>query len=357
MARATGSRLVIELLPRLVAGPGRRVRQASLETALAITALWSRLRGDKRTRFLAALLHTEVIDLAAVTRLAEQRGIGRDVLTRLIGAPATTVALERSLRLADSVGATPGTLYVNGRRWHGPVGAKTIKSALGKVAAQARLLVARGVSRASVYGHLISAGRTISAAERDLASPVSLGDISALPRLGGKANSGSKRGVTVTVLVDFRSLASRAAFHILVGLRDQRAQAMSLRLAALSSDVGTPGAGAAFVVASSHGRGLLFARRLFAMREPNHRPSLRKALRHVGLRPALVAKELTGARVQAASKTVRRIQASAHKDAEPLIFIGSRRYVGPIDEASIERAIDFVGRSHRGAATKAVGSR
>ena len=343
IARAQRDRVVIKLLPRERHGSRGA---ANLRVALACTAI--ALRGDPKTHArLAAVLAAEGDINPKLPGVAASAGLVGAALDTAGAAPATTVARDRILRGAARVDARPAAIYLNGRRWRGRPDDDGLDQVFELARTEAWRLRRKGVKAKRLYATLVGRGRVRSEAERDLEEAEDLGDLSALPDLGTAADPA--KAVPVFLFVDFRSLASRAAFHILRGLRATPEHPVRLHVASMASSAEpavTP-SGAVFVAAHINRRGLDSARRLFAVSDPNDWRVLRAMWKRLGLNRKLLQPGVTHGRNKAVSATVRRLVKAFDMDADPVIYIGKRRYIGPIDEARIERAVAVVAKARK----------
>ena len=339
---AGGVRLVVVPLPRVDPAGSATGRRSSLRFALAVVALATSLSQRIRGKMIRGFSDRRLKDWAGVERLAAAHGMTSAQLGRAASAPATTVALERFVRLAASVDARPGTLYLNGRRWSGSTDEPGLKPALTRSRAEFTSVAARRVPPRLVYGALVAAGRMISAAERDLEPREADVDFSGVPDLGTAAARGVK-ALPVHLFVDFRGLASRATFHALERLRRHGTHPIRLHLISIASAArpGVTPSGASFLVAHKHGKGLSAARRLFSMSDPNRWSSLRKAMKRLGIGLAKLRAEADGEAARAGAATAVRLKARLEMDEEPVLYIDGRRYVGPIDEGRIIAAVAF----------------
>lgn len=334
-----GDRLVLKLLPRAGYGPAAA---ANVRLALALTTI--ALRSDAKVQAQAVRWLAKggaAADLLA--GLADLTGTTAAVLDAAIAAPATTVALEQSVRGAARVDARPGSLYINGKRWLGRADDEGIDQVLELARTEAWSVRRKAKIKTGVYDRLIARGRVRSEAEQDLDEEEDLGDLAGIPDLGTAAAAPAP-ATDVWLFVDFRSLASRAAFHILAGLRESADFPVRLHVASMASSAEpavTP-SGAVFVAAHLHGRGFACARRLFSVSDSNDWRVLRAVWKRLGLSRKLLQPAIVDPRTKRVSETVERLLTAFDMDSDPVIYVGKRRYVGPIDEARIERAVGFV---------------
>ncbi len=341
LVAAGGLRLVVVPLPRVDPAGAATGRRDSLRFALAAVALAGGMTRPERGRMIAAFGDRRLHDWAGVERLAVAHGTSAAKLARVVAAPATTVTLESYVRLAASVDARPGTLYLNGRRWSGTPSEPGLKPALQRSLAEFTSVVARRVPPRLVYGSLVAAGRRISAAERDLEPREADVDFSGVPNLGSSA--GAKNALPVHLFVDFRGLASKATFHALARLRRDPKHPVQLHLISIASAAkpGVTPSGASFLVAHHKGKGLAAARKLFGMRDPNAWSALRKAMGRVGVGLATLRALADGEFARAGAATATRLKKRLEMDEEPVLYIDGRRYAGPIDEGRIIAAVAF----------------
>lgn len=350
MAAKGGVRVVVIALPRLDPGSRGPAREGSLRMALALLALQARLPPAARAAVIAGLGERQAAGMTAVERLASRHGVSATMLREAAASPVAAVRLDAALRLASLVDARPGALYLNGRRWHGRLDA-SLAPALAEVRKEADALVARGVQVGRIYPALVSQGRVIVQAERDLQAPETLGDTEAMPLLCGISAPDGRPALPVHLFVDFQSLASRAAFHGLRHLCRHDRHPIALRMVSITSAAkpGVSPSGATFVVAASRGSGLEIAQKLFSMRDPNAWGGLKRLAKRMGISLKQLQSQVDGPAATAAAATAMRLKAELEMDDDPVLYIDGRRYLGPIDEQRIIAAVAFAW-AHRQAA-------
>jgi hypothetical protein len=255
-------------------------------------------------------------------------------------APATTARLFQTLDLAARTDARPGALFLNGRRWLGLTTDAGLDASLLQLEAEARQHASQGTPPAEVYARLIQPGRWRSDAELDLQPPEVLGDTSLLPILGPERPGAQD----VFLFVDFASPHSRAAFYMLrrlIGSRDLPVRLHMGSIASATEPCVTP-SGAAFVVATTLGKGQEWAERLFDLNKPNDWPTLFAEAKKSKLPLPTFQKLVDAEATRAVARAIASLKTRLDMAEEPVLYIGDRLYAGPLDEARIEQAIRFV---------------
>lgn len=335
-----GDRVVAKILPsNHLEGDA-----AGLRASLALTAI--AMRADRKAhQAIAAAIVSGKPWREVLPGLAAAVGLVGGALDTAVAAPETTVALNATMRLAQRVDARSGTLYINGRMWLGRADDDGLDQVLELARGEAWALRRKGVASKNVHATLIARGRVRSEAEVDLDDPEDLGDLAAIPSLG--AEDSDVPAVDVYLFVDFRSLASRAAFHILHGLRASATHPVNLHLASMASSAepAVTASGAAFVAAHRMRRGSAAAKRLFSLTDPNDWRHIRKMWKALALSRGDLQHNIVHPDCKRASDTVARLITVFEMDRDPVIYIAGRRYIGPIDEARIERAVQFAHKS------------
>lgn len=341
LQRRHALRLVVLPLPRYepagtAVGNGR-----SLRVALAVVALTSLLDPPERRRLMRALGDPRLADWRGLQAMAAALGVNAAALDKAAAAPATTVLLDRHIRRAAVVDARPGAIYLNGRRWTGQAWDPGIEGAIAEVVAEATTIGARGIPPRLIYPGLIAAGRRVSPAERDLQPAEPAAEFTGVPDLGSAA---AGPALDVYLFVDFSGLASRAAFHTLERLRRHPEHPVRLHLLSLASmaQPGVTPSGASFLVAHHHGRGLAAARAIFALRDANRWSSLQRVLRKVGVSAKTLKSEANGPMALAGAALADRLRQRLEMAEEPVIYLGRRRYVGPLEEGRMVAAVALV---------------
>ena len=338
LARQQRDRLVVKLLPRArhAGGPA-----SGLHTALGLTAIGLRAKEKGRAAMLDAIASGKPWP-TILPGLSAAVGLVGGALQEAIAAPETTVALDETLKVAQQVDARPGSVYINGRVWMGRADDHGLDQVLELARGEAWNARKTGVARKKVYRSLIATGRVKSPAESDLDDHEDLGELAAIPDLGTAAAEAIEP-LDVYLFVDFRSLASRAAFHILRGLREHPKHPIRLHMASMASSAepAVTASGAVFVAANRLGRGLMAAKRLFGLTDPNDWRYLRKMWRSLGLSKKVLQAHVTHAGTKACSDTMERLVKVFEMDRDPVIYIANRRYIGPIDESRLLRTIAF----------------
>ncbi|MCO4760054.1 MAG: hypothetical protein KC502_01005 [Myxococcales bacterium] len=293
---------------------------------------------EQRAHVVRQLLKHGGGPLTALAKLLGLRG-----LARAAAAPQAAVELAAAAALAAKVAAAPGSLFINGRRWLGPVGGPSFAAAISAARSEARSLA--GVSTTARYAHLIAHGRVRSAVEADLEPAEELSGLDALADLGS-TGAATPKAVDAWLFVDFRRMGSRAAFFALKFLQSHGAPPVRLHLASLTStrEPGVSPAGAALLIAARHGKALACATRLFGASDPDDWRQLRRIFKKIGLKPRLLAKQSRSPGVRAAMAKIARLKREHDMLQAPVLYLGSRRYVGPIDENRIAAAVKFIAR-------------
>lgn len=327
-------RLVI--LPLGETEPGRGgTSAAAVDTSVA---LWSELRGKSAAE-----------QLALWTRLSSQpapvdsgglaRIVGWTEATRSarVGDTAATVLAERNVRLAVTVDGRPGALYIQGRAWQGTARDEGLAGALDDAKAEMARQPRKGIAG---YAHLVASGRARDEAEIDLDGDEDLGELSCAVDLG----TAGPPGVAVVdawLFVDFAQPGSRAAFHALRLLREHPVHPVHLHLASIASSAepGVTPASAALHVCARRGKALDCALSLFSVNDPNDWRQLRRALRRFGIKPQQLGEGAALPQVKDAMASAAAAAGRLDMVDDPVLYIGKRRYLGPVDENRITRAV------------------
>lgn len=341
--------LRLVLLPLGETEPGRGGASASaVDTSVA---LWSELRGKTPAEQLA--LWTR---LAANPAPADSGGLAKILgwteATRSarVGDTAATVLAERNVRLAVKVDGRPGALYVQGRAWQGTARDEGLASALDDAKTEMARQPRKGIAG---YAHAVAAGRARDEAEIDLDGDEELGELGCAVDLGTAGPPGVAV-VDVWLFVDFTQPGSRAAFHALRLMREHPVHPVHLHLASIASSAepGVTPASAALHVCARRGKALDCALSLFSVNDPNDWRQLRKALRKFGIKPQQLGEGAALPQVKEAMASAAAAARRLDMVDDPVLYIGKRRYLGPIDENRITRAVAAeakraAGQSHR----------
>lgn len=335
----------VVLLPLAEHDPGRgEALRGAIDAATALLALLHGKPAKAQDAGLRALLRDDgTPDLSAV---CQRLGAGGEACMKASGDTAATVELDRIVRLAIAVDARPGAVYVNGRRWLGLATDEGLAAAVDGSRAEAARAGKRGGT--GPYARLVAGGRERSEAEIDLDPAEPLGDTRFVVDLGAAGAPGVPT-VPVLLFVDFTRPASRAAFHALRMLRGDEHHPVALGIASIASaaEPGVTPAAAVLLTAARKGKGLAAAIELFKMNDPYDWRQIRRSFRRLGFSPKQLsdgaADPRTNAAMAAAAEAARRLDM---RD-EPVIYIGGRRYVGPIDENRIRRAVAAVAARRR----------
>jgi len=335
-------RTVVKLLPRADArGRLERGQSAGLDVALLLTAAaqgWP----EVAPKLLAALSQRPPMTGADVEALAAAQGMDPVALRKAAEAPAATVAVQQGIALAERVDAWPGAIFLNGRRWLGHALDTGLAPAIDSLRAEFQSQAARmrGQPAAKVYAALVDQGRWRSDADLDLHAPETLGDLASLPELGSV-------GVPVHLFVDFASPHSRAAFFMVRRLVTSTEMPIRLRMSSIasSSEPCVTPSGAAFVVAHRMGKGMAMAELLFEARSPNQWQAIFGFVKKLRLKLGDFQKTVDHESTREVARTTARVKSRLDMADEPVLYIGDRLYVGPLDEARIERAIRLLQHS------------
>lgn len=335
----SGERLIVRLIP----GSAGMSQKVALWWAAAGRAL-----GPAAAKAMAALPANRPWRDTDILEASRNFGVDPARLAALAAKPETTAHLHALVAQAQRTDASPGSVFINGRRWLGQVGDSGWTAALAE---QRRTFRSAG-SATGAYELLVRSGIWRQDAELDLQEPVELGDLSALPQVG----SG---GPEVLLLVDFASPASRAAWFMLKRWTEPRAAAGMLRVAALPGR-GTLGNAVTEVLltAAALGKTPQAVQALFdrapAIQRPDQSPHAWMA-KTLGIAPAAWQQAQKGTAPQAALDLVRGLHQRTELGEEPVIFLAGRLYTGPLDEARLEMALRFAAR--QASAQPAVGAR
>lgn len=328
--------LRLVLLPMAEWEPGRGgAAPAAVEVAVAllaamhgqdgaaVQALWQRLAAS------AAPADAEALGRALGWSAAEALARAKD--------SGATVLADAIVQLAITVDARPGTIFLQGRQWLGHALDAGLAAAADKVRAEMARQPRKGLAG---YERAVQQGRRRDPAEIDLDSEEPLGDMGFLVDLGTAAPEAAKT-VEVLVFVDFTQPASRAAFYALRLLRAHPKHPIRLKIASIgsSAEPGVTPAAAALLVSAARGRGLDAASALFESSDPYDWRVLRLIVRRFGIKPQQLGEGAASERVRAAMAAAARAAARLDMIEDPVIYVGRRRYLGPIEENRIVRAV------------------
>lgn len=337
-------RLVVLPLAEHDPGRGEALRDAT-DAATAFVALLRGRPAKEQRAAVEALASAEQLDRSAA--LCPLLGADARACEAAMADTAATVELDRIVRLAVGVDARPGALYVNGKRWEGLVGDEGLPQALDAARSEAARVPRHG--NAGPYARLVAGGRVRSEAEIDLEPPEPLGDVGFMVDLGAAGPAG-RPSVPVLLFVDFTRPGSRAAFHALRMMRTDERHPVRLFIASIASSAepGVTPAAAALLTAARRGKGLAAANALFALGDPYDWRQLRRAFRKLGISPRQLSDGAADERVKAAMAAAADAARRLDMRDEPILYIGDRRYVGPVDENRIRRAVVAVAADARG---------
>ncbi len=326
---------------------------ASLTAARALLGGVATLTGPARRDALWRLVSRGG---GAPERLASVLGVGLPSLRRAAAKPELLVQLDGAMRLAAAVGAQPGALYLNGRRWHGGPRALGLPQAVDVLRHELRPLAQRGVPARKRYGALVAHGRVRSQAEQDLAQRRTA--LPYVPLLSGprapatrpKAREAGARGarpVDVWLRVDPRDMGARAAYFALSLLAREGRVPVRLRVAFVGGGAASP-AGVALKLAAEAGRGRDCARAMITAARPVAQATLRRALSAAGVPWSHFVRAQSDPATAAWLAQVTAVARPRGTGAgEPLLFIDGRRYGGPVDENRIAAAVAHAARAKR----------
>jgi protein-disulfide isomerase len=333
----SGVRVVVKPVPR----DGSAQPAQAVAVALRLHAVAS-LSAEAGAALLGLCAQQPTLTPADVEAMALKVGIDAAALRARVDEPATSVALQSAVDLARRIDARPGSLYLNGRRWLGLPQDPGLAAAVEDLRREAESVTRTGVDAGQVYAHLVGKGAWRSDEELDLLAPEVLGDLTQLPAFGAGP-------VTVTLLVDFASAHSRAAFAMLRRYVDHAELPVRVQMASLASTTEPcwSAAGAAFAAAARMGKGLPFAERLFDARSPNDWPTVFAIAKKLRLPFAAFQRDVDGPTARAVADSVCRVVQRLDLAEDPVIYLGDRLYAGPLDEARIERALRFVAGGRR----------
>ncbi|MBI5610007.1 MAG: DsbA family protein [Deltaproteobacteria bacterium] len=292
--------------------------------------------------------------LAALSELAERSNVVRNLLTapgpwtaetvrqavrvagaesrwdRLLREPRLAVWLHGQAEQARHLKAQAGTVLVNGRRWLGRASDAGLAEAMAQEALELRQL-AQGPSRAGVYAQQLAQGEWFSDQELDLGDPEDVEDLWQLPSIGGRGNR-------VVLLIDPGSLASRAAWTMLKRRPGDAKNPIVLHVGALPGKRDPQGLAMRALLAGASLRrlgevvdGLLDAKST----APLGAPWLAKLL---GLPTASAAAAWQAADPGVAVASMRAVRRQVECGDEPVVFIASRLYRGPLEETRLVQA-------------------
>jgi hypothetical protein len=209
------------------------------------------------------------------------------------------------------------------------VGERGWTEAVAAAGTETRQAMRPGVTTSAARNQVVMAGLWRSDEELDLSEPMELGDLTALPALGNGT-------AQVVLLVDPQSFASRAAWVMLQRL----VQHVPMRLRAAMLPHTPARIVSAFTAAIALGKWPAALDRLLAARDV---AATAEALAvKLGVPPAAWRAATAGPKTWLDAVTA--LQGHTDWGEEPILFIGARLYVGPLDEARIERAIRWVQR-------------
>lgn len=253
----------------------------------------------------------------------------RRAIAKAAASGDTAAQLQGHDDLSRRVDAGPGALFVQGRRWLGRAGDSGLGHVIAAAARAAAVQRAQGLPAETVYRDVIAPGRWRSDVDLDLGPRE---ELVALPEVG-------QRGPTVHLLVDFASQASRAAWFMVRRLVQPGATAIKLQLGALPRNGTASPSGKAFAVAAALGKQLAAADALFAAAKPDDAVFLAKMPATCQLTAAQWSASAQSPQVVATTAAIAALRQRVDLGDEPVIAIDGRMYVGPLDEARLQRAI------------------
>ncbi len=342
--RQTRPWLRIVLLPLAEHDPGRgEAPRATVEIAVASYAYLAALPAAQRAAALAKLVADEAPTDA--NAFCARVGVNAAACAKLASDSGAAVAIDAIVRLAIRVDGRPGALYINGRSWLGVVSDEGVESAMEGARVEGDRLPAR--RSAGPYARLVAGGKVRDEAEIDLDPSEEVGDVDFMVDLGSAAGTSTHKPTEVLLFVDFTRPASRAAFHALRLLREDAQTPVLLRIASLgsSAEPGVTPAAAALLVASFRGKALAAATELFRLNDPYDWRQLRHAWRKLGISAKKLGEAVGEERVKKAMADAAAAITRLDLHDEPVIYVGRRRYVGPIDENRIRQAVATVAQT------------
>ncbi len=339
--------LRVALLPLGELEPGRG--GASPEAVTANVALLASFRSGA-----AGTVGRTVDRLAVATAPGDSQALAARLQwseadrTRFCADTAATVAADRIVRLAIAVDGRPGTLYIHGRRWRGVVGDVGLDAAFDAARTEAQRTGRKGLE---AHARLVADGRARDEAEIDLDGEEALGDLSAAVDLGAAGLPGVAP-LDAWLFVDFAQPASRAAFHALRLLRAHAQHPVRLRLMSIASSAepGVSPPSATLHICAQRGKALDCALGMFAAPDAYDWIVLRKIVRRFGITPTQLGEGVAKPAVRDAMAAAAAVATRLDMVDDPVIYLGNRRYLGPIDENRIVRAVAAAHRATFGGA-------
>lgn len=322
----------IRLVVKLVLGSVLR-SPGSDGSPLAMVLAAAALTGGERTSAFARTLLADPAAGTAWEQAASASGLDPQALKRTAEAPATAGWLQQSAALARSVGAESGAIFLNTQSWLGLATDDGLSAALARLRADLRPAGAR----AGTYAALVEQGTVMPAAETDLDSPEPLGELAGTAKLGNV-------GQPVYLFVDFASPHSRAAFYMLRRLVSSTARPIQLTIAPIlpQGPDGVTVSGLSIVAAAQLGRTNELAEALFDAPKPNEWSTVYAILKKLRVDPVAFRKAVDSPQSRLPLRRVREAKLRLAMRDEPVIYIGERLYQGPLDEARLERAVQYV---------------
>jgi protein-disulfide isomerase len=274
--------------------------------------------------------------------VASARALGLDVraFEAARNGPQVAAALERSLTLAQSLGAdgTP-TFFVNGRRLLGARPYESFRALVEEERTRAKELVARGTPRTAVYAALM-------AAAPQAAPPVRAPVIDDTP-VDVAVDTAPARGsaqapVTIALFSDFECpycVKAEATLRAVEAAYPGKVR-VAFRHRPLPMHDHARLAAKASLAAEAQGRFWEFHDVLVAHRDALDRASLEGYARTVGLDTTRFARDLEDPRFEARIVADENEAAKLHVEGTPTAFVIGRRIVGAQPIAVFRAAVD-----------------
>ncbi len=250
---------------------------------------------------------------------------------RLLREPRLAVWLHTQAEQARHIKAQPGSVFLNGRVWLGRVGDAGLSEAMLEASRAFHIALQSHVSAEQAYAHVIERGQWFGDEELDLSEPEDIESLWQLPAMGGNGNR-------VVLLLEPGSLASRAAWTMLKRRPSDAKAPIVLHVGALQGKKDPRGEAMRALLAGAS-----------LKRLPEVVDGLLDAKAGTGLGPAWLAKQLRIAPEQASAawqsaspELALAAMAGVRKQIdcgdEPVVFVASRLYRGPLEEARLVQA-------------------
>ncbi len=314
---APSSRLTVRVL-------GNRGGEAACAGLAALGEL------GERTTVVRGLLATPGPWTADAVRQAVRAAGAENRWDRLLREPRLAVWLHGQAEQARHLKAQAGTILINGRRWLGRASDSGLPEAMTHEAAELRQL-AQATPRAGAYTQRLAQGEWFSDQDLDLGDPEDIEDLWQLPSIGGRGNR-------VVLLIDPGSLASRAAWTMLKRRPGDAKNPIVLHVGALPSKRDPQGLAMRALLAGASLRRLGdVVDGLFDAKNPASlgAPWLAKLL---GLPAASATAAWQAADPGVAVASMAAVRRQVECGDEPVVFVASRLYHGPLEETRLVQA-------------------